>query len=183
MKKKELWYIFIEMFKISCFTFGGGYVVIPMIEKTFVDKYHYFTKDELLNMATIAQSSPGVIAVNLSALSGYRIANLKGVACACLGSILPPMIILGTISNFYDVFISNTIITAALHGMEAGALVLLVDVFATMSGTIVKSKDYFLYIMLLASFVANFIFKVNAFIIIFTAVLICVLYVLIRRDK
>lgn len=183
MKKIEYWTIFKEMFKISCFTFGGGYVVIPMIEKTFVDKYHYFSKDELLDMATIAQSSPGVIAVNLSALSGYRIANVKGVLCACLGSILPPMLILGTISNFYDIFISNTVITAVLHGMEAGALVLLIDVFITMTSTIVKSKDYFLYALLFLSFIANFIFKVNAFLIIFIAIFVCIIYVMVRRKK
>ena len=183
MKKNVYWRIFIEMFKISCFTFGGGYVVIPMIEKTFIDKYHYFSKEELLDMATIAQSSPGVIAINLSALSGFRIANLKGVFFACLGSILPPMIILGTISHFYDLFITNDVITAILHGMEAGALVLLVDVLITMTSTLIKMKDYFLYIMLVSAFIANLVFNVNAFLIIFTAVLICILYVLARRMK
>ncbi len=183
MKKIEYWHIFIEMFKISAFTFGGGYVVIPMVEKAFVDKYHYFSKEELIDMATIAQSSPGAIAINLSALSGYRIANTKGVILACFGSVLPPMILLGIISNFYDAFIANEVISAILHGMEAGVLVLLVDVLVTMSTSLVKSKDYFLYLMLGASFFASFIMQINAFLILLVAILICIVYVLVRRVK
>ena len=183
MKRKEYWHIFIEMFKISAFTFGGGYVVIPMVEKAFVDKYHYFSKEELIDMATIAQSSPGAIAINLSALSGYRIASVMGVVIACFGSILPPMILLGIISNFYNAFIANEVISAILHGMEAGVLVLLVDVLITMSASLVKSKDAFLYIMLVASFVASFLFEVNAFLILIIAILLCIVYVLVRRVK
>lgn len=183
MKKIEYWHIFIEMFKISAFTFGGGYVVIPMVEKAFVDKYHYFSKEELIDMATIAQSSPGAIAINLSALSGYRIANVKGVVFACIGSILPPMILLSIISNFYDVFIANEVIAAILHGMEAGVLVLLVDVLITMSASLIKGKDYFLYAMLVVSFIASFIFQINAFLILVVAILICIIYVIVRGVK
>ena len=65
---------------ISTFTFGGGYVVVPMVRKYFVESRGMFTEEELLNMAAVAQSTPGAIAVNLSALAGYRVAGAAGVA-------------------------------------------------------------------------------------------------------
>lgn len=177
MNKNKLFIIFKSMFQISAFTFGGGYVVIPMVEKKFVKQYQYFSQEELIDMATIAQSSPGAIAINLSALSGYRIAGVKGVVISCLGAILPPLILLGIISSCYDVFIANTTIAAILQGMEAGVVALIVDVLITMSNSIVKSKDPFLYILLVASFITCFFMQINAFIILLVSILICILYV------
>lgn len=171
------------MFEVSAFTFGGGYVVIPMIERKLVDKYHYFTQEEMLNMATIAQSSPGAIAINLSALSGYRVAGLKGVFVCAFGSILPPLILLGIISSCYEAFIANHMIAAILQGMEAGVVALIVDVLITMSSSIVKSKDPFLYILLGGSFVACFFLQINAFLILIVSILICIVYVWKRGAK
>lgn len=68
---------------ISAFTFGGGYVVVPMVRRFFVEKSHDFSEEELLDMAAVAQSAPGAIAVNLSALAGYRIAKTAGVLVSC----------------------------------------------------------------------------------------------------
>ena len=82
------WLFSINLF-ISAFTFGGGYVVVPMIRKYFVEQKKLFDEDELMNMAAVAQSVPGAIAINLSALAGYRCAGTAGVLISCLASILP----------------------------------------------------------------------------------------------
>ena len=84
------WLFSINLF-ISAFTFGGGYVVVPMIRKYFVEQKKLFDEDELMNMAAVAQSVPGAIAINLSALAGYRCAGTAGVLISCLASILPPI--------------------------------------------------------------------------------------------
>ena len=114
--KKCLWLFWINLF-IGAFTFGGGYIVVPMINKYFVWKKRLFSKEELLSMAAIAQSTPGAIAVNLSALAGHRTAGMAGVICSCLGAIIPPLVILSIITVWYDAFSSNPAVEAVLRGM------------------------------------------------------------------
>ena len=101
-----LWLIAVNIY-ISMFAFGGGYVVVPLVRRSFVEKKKIFTEDELMEMSAVAQSSPGAIAVNLAALSGYKAAGTAGAVISCAASVIPPLVILGIISGFYDLFIAN----------------------------------------------------------------------------
>ena len=108
-QKKRLlypWLFGVNLF-ISTFTFGGGYVVVPMIRKYYIEKKHLFSEEELLNMAAVAQSTPGAIAMNLSALAGYRTAGVLGVLVSCTAAVLPPLVILSILSVCYQSFSSN----------------------------------------------------------------------------
>ena len=136
------WLLGINLF-ISAFTFGGGYIVVPMVRRFFVLKKHFFTEEELVNMAAIAQSTPGAIAVNLSALAGYKVAGIIGAVISCIGAVIPPLVILTVISAFYKIFISNAIIVAILKGMEAGVAALMVDLVIDMCSLILKKNHYF----------------------------------------
>ena len=98
--KDIVWLFGINVF-ISAFTFGGGYVVIPMIRKYYVEKKAYFDEDELMKIAAIAQSSPGAIAINMSALAGYRVKGAVGLLISCIAAILPPLLILGCFSAVF----------------------------------------------------------------------------------
>lgn len=106
-KFKRYGSLFKITFSISAFTFGGGYVVIPMMRKYFVTDLELFSEKELLDMAAIAQSTPGAIAVNIAVLIGYRIAGITGAVISCLGTILPPLLILSVIS--FSINLSGTI--------------------------------------------------------------------------
>lgn len=108
-RKTYFWLLIINLF-ISTFTFGGGYVVVPMIRRYFVNQKQFFTEDDLMSMAAVAQSTPGAIAINLSALAGYRVAGTLGVVISCIAAIIPPLVILGLVSAFYTTFISNAIV-------------------------------------------------------------------------
>uniref|UniRef100_UPI0028ACE2D8 chromate transporter n=1 Tax=Sedimentibacter sp. TaxID=1960295 RepID=UPI0028ACE2D8 len=95
LKKLKLYFsLFRITFSISAFTFGGGYVVIPMMRKYFVNDLALISEQELLDMAAIAQSTPGAIAVNIAVLAGYRIAGITGAIITCIGTVLPPLIII-----------------------------------------------------------------------------------------
>lgn len=118
--KTYVWLLGVNLF-ISAFTFGGGYIVVPMVRRFFVLKKHFFTEEELVNMAAVAQSTPGAIAVNLSALAGYQTAGVMGAFISCIAAVIPPFVILTVISAFYKIFISNAVIAAVLKGMEAGS--------------------------------------------------------------
>ena len=81
---KLLWTLFHSMLAISAFTFGGGFVIVPLMKKRFVDKLKWLEEDEMLDMTAIAQASPGAIAVNASILVGRRLAGAAGIAAAVL---------------------------------------------------------------------------------------------------
>ena len=156
---------------ISAFTFGGGYIVVPMVRRYFVQKKRCFTEEDLV---AIAQSSPGAIAINLSALAGYQVAGLGGVLVSCVAAILPPLLILGAVSAFYRVFIANAVVAAVLKGMEAGVAALIVDLIVDMCAIIVKEKSAFLTAMIPVAFLANFFFQIGAVYILLACCLLCI---------
>ena len=108
MEKKKGWKIYQKLFTstfyISAFTFGGGYVIVPLLKKKFVDDLKWIEEEEMLDLTAISQSSPGAMAVNTSMLIGYRVAGIAGALVTILGTVLPPLIILSVISIFYQAF-------------------------------------------------------------------------------
>lgn len=168
-----LWLFYINLF-ISTFTFGGGYVVVPMIRKYFVQKKRLFDEEALMDMAAVAQSTPGAIAVNLSALSGYRTAGAAGAVVSCIAAVTPPLVILSIVSAFYVEFSQNQTVAAVLLGMQAGAAALIVDLTADMCMMIAKRKSWLLTLMIPAAFVANFMLHVNVAVILLTGCAVCV---------
>lgn len=165
--------IFRITFYISAFTFGGGYIVIPMMRSYFVEDLKLISEEELLNMAAIAQSTPGAIAVNIAVLVGYRIGGIIGAIIAGIGTITPPIIILSIISLFYKAFRDNKIISAILKGMEAGVAATIVDLVVDMTQGILKEKNLLLSLMVPIAFIANFIFGVNVLFIIIISSVLC----------
>ena len=138
--KRMLWLFGVNLY-ISAFTFGGGYVVLPMVRKAFVEKKGLFSEEELLDMAAIAQSSPGAIAVNLAVLAGYRTAGMPGAMLSCVAAVLPPLGILAAVAACYAAFRANRVIAAVLKGMEAGVAALVADVVVDMSRAVFRQKD------------------------------------------
>ena len=107
MDAKKLFKLFISTFSLSMFTFGGGYVIVPLMRKKFVKELGWIEEQEMLDLTAIAQSSPGAMAVNASILVGYRVAGVTGAFVAIVGTVLPPLIILSVISLFYTAFRDN----------------------------------------------------------------------------
>lgn len=153
--------LFCSTFYISSFTFGGGFVIITFMKRKFVDGLHWIDEQEMLDLAALAQSSPGAVAVNASILVGWRIAKLTGVAVAVLGTILPPMIILSVISFFYSAFASNLYISLVLKGMQAGVAAVILDVVCDLGGNVLKEKALGNIAVMVAAFAAIFFFNVN----------------------
>ena len=100
-KAHRLWTLFSSMLLISTFTFGGGFVIVSLMKKKFVDELHYLTEEEMLDMTALAQTAPGAIAVNGAILVGRRIAGIPGLIVAVLATILPPIVIISVISMMY----------------------------------------------------------------------------------
>ncbi|NMA33160.1 MAG: chromate transporter, partial [Clostridiaceae bacterium] len=86
------WNLFLSTLKLSAFTFGGGYVIVPLMQKRFVKDLKWIDEDEMLDLVAIGQSAPGPIAINTSILVGYRMAGVPGAFLTVLGTVLPPLI-------------------------------------------------------------------------------------------
>ncbi len=163
MKSKKHIYrkLFTSTFYLSAFTFGGGFVIIPLMKKKFVDDLQWIEENEMLNLAAIAQSSPGAVAVNASILLGYRIAGPLGALVTILGTVLPPLIILSVISFFYTAFRENIVVNAVLKGMQAGVAAVIADVVMNLGGNVLKERDIIFTLLMVGVFIATFFLKIN----------------------
>ncbi len=171
------------MLYISSVTFGGGFVIVNFIKKTFVEKMKWITEDEMLDMIALAQSSPGAIAVNTAILMGWNIAGFWGMVAAVLGIILPPMTIITIISFFYEAFIANKYIALMLKGMQAGVAALILDVAFDLTGKLAKRQRPIYVILMSLAFILVFLAKVNVVLIILPAALIGFLVSLVDRKR
>lgn len=120
MQRKPFTYrkLFFSMLFISAFTFGGGFVIIPLMRKKFVEELGWLEETDMLDIIAMAQSSPGAVALNVAAQLGYRAAGVRGMLCAILGTVLPPFVWISVISTCYDAFRASPVIDAFLRSMQ-----------------------------------------------------------------
>lgn len=171
MKTKEnparmLWQLFKATFLLSAFTFGGGFVIVSLMKKKFVEDLQWLEEEEMLDITAIAQSSPGPIPINASVILGYRMYGVIGSLVAILGTALPPMIIISVISVFYTQFRSNRIIAIALQVMRAGVAAVIFDVVINLAKNVIATKRTLYIILMATAFVGKVILDVDAMIVI-----------------
>lgn len=168
MEKNFKFYLmlFWSTFSLSAFTIGGGYVIVPLMRKKFVEELNWIDEEEMLNLVAISQSAPGPIAVNTSIMVGYRIAGVLGSLVTIFGTILPPLIIITVIAQFYTAFKENQIVNALLLGMRAGVAAVIIDVIINMVADIIKTKNKISIIVMIIALIAAVFFDLNAALII-----------------
>ena len=169
MKKKAnpkiLWQLFTSMFLLSSCTFGGGFVIVSLMKKKFVDEKKWLEEDEMLDITAI---TPGPLPVNASVIIGYRMAGIAGSLTAIAGTILPPMIIISLISLCYEQFRTNEIVALALQVTRAGVAAVILDVTLNLAGNIIKLHNAFYLGMMILCFIAVVFFNVSAMAVILT---------------
>ena len=174
---KEKWTkirkVFFSTLYLSAFTFGGGYVIVTLMKKKFVDELHWIDEEEMLDLVAIAQSAPGAIAVNGAIVVGYKLAGIAGALAAIIGTIIPPFVILSVdLFIFMRHFSSNYIVKTVLDGMQAGVGAVIASVVYDMGSGIVAGKQKSSLAIMAAAFLAVCIFNVNVvYVVIFCIVL------------
>ena len=148
--KKFYWELFKSTFLISAFTVGGGFVIIPLLKAKYVDHYKWMSDKEALDLVSVAQSAPGVVAVNAAIIIGYRLAGYTGAAVTLLATVLPPLITLTVISYFYDAFAHNYYVQ-----------ILILDVGINLLQKELKKKLLLPCLIIFGTFIANYFFQVN----------------------
>ncbi len=122
---KLLFKLFSTFFKIGAFTIGGGYAMLPLIQREVVDEHQWLTTDEFMDILAIAEVTPGPVAVNTSTYVGYKISGFKGAMCATLGTILPSFMIILVIVKFFWGFRGNPIIEKVFLGIRPAVAALI----------------------------------------------------------
>lgn len=166
-KAKKLWILFKSMLVLSACTFGGGFVIVSLMKKKFVEELKWLEEDEMLDVTAITQSAPGPLPVNASVIIGYRMAGIVGSLTAVLGTILPPMIIISVISLFYDQFRTNKYIAVALQVMRAGVAAVIFDVVINLAKNVCKTRRFLYIFMMITAFISTYLLGVSAMIVIF----------------
>ena len=182
-KKKVLFHLFISTLYLSAFTFGGGYVIVSLLKKKFVDEYHWIENDEMLDLVAIAQSAPGAIAVNGAIVVGYKLAGIIGAFVAVIGAIIPPFVIITILAMCYQAFRDNWLISQMLEGMQAGVGAVIASVVWDMGSGITKEKDTVSILVMIAAFAVSMIFNINVIFIILAAGILGFVRTMLRRRR
>lgn len=163
-KYKKLLDVFLAFFKIGAFTFGGGYAMIPLIQKETVEKQKWITDDDILEIIAIAESTPGPIAINSATFVGYRTCGVIGAVCATLGVTLPSFGIILAISYVLREFQQLQAVQYAFQGIRVGVLALL---FKALWSMYQKSpKGWMSYIVMAGAFVLTAVCQANVLIVV-----------------
>ena len=168
-KAQVLRRLFFSTLYLSAFTFGGGYVIVTLLKKKFVDEYRWIEEDEMLDLVAIAQSAPGPIAVNGAIVVGYKLAGLLGAAVAIVATVIPPFVIISAVSLFYEAFRDNYLVSQMLAGMQAGVAAVIASVVWQMGADIVRSKSTASVLVMAAAFAATCLFGVNVVLVVLAA--------------
>ena len=130
---KQLWEIFWSFFKIGLFTFGGGYAMIPLIQREVIDHRKWIPASEFLDLLTLAQSVPGPIAINTAVFVGYKRSGLRGACASLLGAVLPSFLIILAIALFFAGIRQNPVVDAAFKGMRPAVVALIIAPLVTLT--------------------------------------------------
>ena len=136
---KSLGMLFFTFFKIGLFTFGGGYAMIALLEEEFIQRRKWLDKDEFLDMAAIAESTPGPVAINSATYLGYKLAKVPGAATATVAVCLPSFLIIYAISLFFEQFTQLTVIANAFKGIQVCVIYLIFSAGVRMLKSLDKS--------------------------------------------
>ncbi len=141
-------------FRMGLFTFGGGYAMLPMIQKEVIEKYHWATEDEIMDYYALGQVTPGIIAVNTATFVGYKVKGVAGGITATLGVVSPSLVIISIIAGLISNFSEIPAVQAALNGIQIGVCVLLFEAIRKLATKGVK--DIPSLVICAAAFVLNY---------------------------
>lgn len=162
MKKDSKFYltIFFSTLYLSAFTFGGGYVIVPLLRERFVTDLKWIKEEEMIDLIAIAQSSPGALVINSSIIIGYKLGGILGALVSLAGTVLPPLLIITIVSYFYIAFKDNMIVRGVINGMLAGVAAVILGVVIKMIKDLLKSRDKVTLLLMLSCFVVVACIKV-----------------------
>lgn len=164
---KELITLFVSFFKIGIMTFGGGYAMLPMLEREIVDKHKWATMEEIMDYFAIGQCTPGIIAVNTATFVGYKRKRIIGGIVATLGIIAPSIIIISILAGVINMVSDNVYVQYAFNGVNVAVCALLVQALIKLSKSGIK--DIFSVFVAVIAFLLLFVLEWSPIVIVILA--------------
>jgi len=186
MQKGKPGALFWSFFKVSGITFGGGLVMLPMIQREFVDRRQYMTDEEMVDCLTVIQSLPGIIAINSATVIGYRCTGLKGALAAACGVVLPPFLVILAVAALWRNLTVNASIGHAFLGIRAAVCAFILVAAIRMVKPVLKTDRTFGIAVALGTFAALVIFRFSAVVMILAGAAAGTLYSMagaLRKSK
>ncbi len=174
---KELFELFKSFFMIGAFTFGGGYAMLPMLEKEVVSKHKWATMEEISNYFAIGQCTPGIIAVNTATFVGYKQRKNIGGIVATLGVVMPSVIIILVLSGILEHIFDYQIVKSAFAGISVAVCALLVQALWRLAKSGIK--DVYTAIVTIVSAAASVFLKLSPILIVVVTAVATICYKLI----
>ncbi len=171
---KKILTLFYTFLKIGAFTFGGGLAMLPLIHRELVENKKWISDKDMLEMIAIAESTPGVIAVNSATYVGYVVAGFWGALVSTLGVILPSLIIIITASIFYEQFLAIKTVGYIFSGIRAGVIVLILNAVSRLYK--ISPKNIFSYFLIALALVFSLILGLSTIYIIIIGAFLGMLY-------
>lgn len=175
--------LFWTFFKIGAFTFGGGYAMIPLIQREVVENHKWLDDDDIMSVIAISESTPGPIAINMATFVGYRTAGILGSTMATIGVVLPSFVIILLVSGILREFYHLDVVRYAFEGIRAGVLALIAKALWSLYKKC--PHDLLSYILMAAAFVIVAFFDVSALVVIIGCAACGLIssFLITRRDK
>ncbi len=171
----------IVFLKLGAFTFGGGYAMIPLIHKEVVEKQNWATEEEVLDMFAIAESTPGVIAVNTATFVGYKVAGFWGALVSTISVMIPSFAIISVISLFFEQFLALEWVSYAFEGIRVAVVVLIINAAIKLGK--VNKKTLFNFILMGIAFVLAAFTPINVVFVLLGAMLVGILADVIAKRR
>lgn len=181
MKKTSLWQLCATFFKIGLITFGGGYVMVSIIQREIVEKKQWINEQDMLDMLVIAESTPGAIAINSATFVGYRLRGILGAILATISVVLPSFIIICGLYYALETFLTNVWVASAFKGIRATVCVLIFNAALKLFKPVKKSL--FCYILIVLSALISIFTSVNVIFIILSGAVLGLIYSFITAKK
>ena len=178
---KELMNLFWSFCRIGGLTFGGGYAMLPMLQKEVVETHKWATEQELLDYYAVGQATPGIIAVNTATFIGYKEKGILGAIFATSGVVFPALIIIMSIAGFIDSFSDSNIVQHAFSGIRVAVGVLILNALVKMvKGSV---KDILGIILFVATFIISIVFNISVVYIVVASALIGIISDFVNRKR
>lgn len=179
-KLKRAGKVFCTSLFISTVSFGGGFVVLPMLRKTYAEKYKWVTDEDMDNYIALAQACPGTIAGNTAMMIGFQVAGYLGALLAMIASIIPPLAIITVLSILYHSFIENVYVGYLMCGMRAGVAAVIMSLVYDMAKPFFKHKNLMEIFLFILGFCLAFLTGISVIFIILGAAVLGIIYTYVK---
>ena len=178
---KTLWELYYTWFKMGLFTFGGGYAMLPMIQREVIDKHHWCSEEEIMDYYAIGQVTPGIIAVNTATFVGYDVMGIPGGIISTLGVISPSIVIITIIAGLITNFSELAVVQSALRGIQVAVCALMFTAVVKLYKSSVK--DTVTFVIFAVALVLAYFTKISTVILVIAAGAVGYALSIMRKEK